>query len=237
MTAKRHYSWIGAAVGAALSITALPSCNSSDRANERQVGAAENEVYEVVVGDMVGDMVTSASRPSKLVFHDTLLTGLAPGADMKSCEESARKKLRLEKTTPPYNSLADRLYRFVNRSHDDDDSLRADTIRDFLTKLCTAGRLSLTLHTDLPKTFLAPGSAPIVFIAKDGPVPFELLFPGASEVISLSHVGFDSTLHEAIVLTSFVREGFWGSGHRYVLRKIRTHWEVVNKLLVWELVS
>lgn len=63
---------------------------------------------------------------------------------------------------------------------------------------------------------------------------FEQLFPGASGIISFSHVGFDSTLHEAIVADSFVCGMLCGSGDRYVLRKIKGQWEVVNKWMVWE---
>ena len=191
-------------------MTAFPSCNSSHRPDEEQVAVAENEVYEVVVRDMVHGM--AADRPSKLVFYDTLLAGSVPGADMRSCEQSedsTRKVL------------------------DDDGSLRADTIQDFLTNFCMPGPLSQTFQTDLPKTFVAVGSAPIGLFAKDGSDLFQLRFPGAWGVISLSRVGFDSTLHEAIVSTAFECGTLCGSGHRYVLRKTGTHWEVVNKSLVW----
>ena len=225
MTTNRLCLWVVAAAAAALSITAA-SCNSSDRSNKKLLAAAENEVYET----LVHDMVTSSERPSQLVFDDTVLTELAPEGDMKSCEESARKKLRLENNTPPYNSLADKLYRFVNRSHDP-YSLKADTIQDFLTKSCTAGRLSQTFHSDLPKTFIAAGTNEL--FGNDGSKSFERRFRGGTGVISLSRVGFDMTLHEAIVSTSFDCGMLCGSGHLYVLRKIRGHWEVVSKRLVW----
>ena len=162
-----------------------------------------------------------------------LLTELAHGADAESCEESARKNLRLENNTPPYNSFADKLYRFVNRGYD--YSLRADTIQDFLTKSCTtAGRLSQTFSTDLPKTFVAVRNVHFNdLIVNDGSKSFEQLFPGAVGIISFSRVGFDSTLHEAIVSTSFVCGMLCGSGHRYVLRNVRGHWQVVSRLMVW----
>lgn len=226
MRARRHSSL--AAASAAIAIIALSSCNSLDRSNEKQVAAAENEVYEAVVHDMT----SSAKGPSELVFDDALLTELAPGADMKSCQESARENLRLENNTPPYNSLADKLYRLVNGRYD--YSIRADTIRDFLQKYCTPGRLSQSFHTDLPKTFITARSVHFNdVIVNDESKSFEQLFPGASGIISFSHVGFDSTLHEAIVATSFVCGMLCGSGHRYVLRKITGHWEVVNKWMVW----
>jgi hypothetical protein len=225
--AKRHYLR-AAATAAALSIAGFSSCNSSDRSNERQVAAAENEVYEVVVHEMV----KSVKGPSRLVFDDTLLTELAPGADTKACEESARKTLRLENNTPPYNSFADKLYRSVNRDYD--YSLRADAIQDFLTKSCTAGRLSQTFHTDLPKTFIAVRGVHFNYlIANDGSQSFEQLYPGAAGIISLSRVGFDSSLREAVVSTSFVCGMLCGSGQRYVLRKVRGRWQVVNGWTVW----
>lgn len=193
------------------------------------MSAAENEVYEA----LVHDMMSSAKGPSQLVFDETLLSELAPGADMKSCQVSARENLGLENNTPLYNSLADKLYRFVYGSYD--YSLRADTIQDFLKKSCTTGRLPQSFHTDLPKTFIAAGSVHFSgLIVNDSSKSFEQLFPGASGIISFSHVGFDSTLHEAIVATSFVCGMLCGGGDRYVLRKTKGHWEVANKWMVWE---
>ena len=225
---KRHHFRLAAAA-AALSIAGFSSCNSSDRLNEKQVTAAENEVY----GAVVREMVNSPKGPSQLVFNETQLTELAQWADTKSCEESARKNLQLENNTPPYNSFADKLYRFVNHGYD--YSLRADTIQDFLTKSCTtAGRLSQTFSTDLPKAFIPVRNVRFNdLIVNDGSKSFEQLFPGAAGIISFSRVGFDSTLHEAIVSTSFVCGMLCGSGQRYVLRKVRGHWQVVNGWTVW----
>jgi hypothetical protein len=218
-----------AAAAAILSVAGFCSCNSSDRSDEKQVTAAENEVYEAVVRDVV----QSAKGQSRLVFDDTLLTELAPGADTKSCEEGARKNLRLENNIPAYNSFADKLYRSVNRGYN--YSLRADTVQDFLAKSCTTARpLSQTFQTDLPKTFIAVGNVHFNdLIVNDGSKSFGELFTGAAGIISFSRVGFDSTLHEAIVSTSFVCGMLCGSGERYVLRKVRGHWQVVNEWTVW----
>ena len=229
MRAERHYLRI-AATAAALSVAGFSSCNSSDRSNERQVAAAENEVYEVVVQEMV----KSEKGASRLVFNDTLLTELAPGADATACEERARKDLRLEKNdTPPYNTFADKLYRSVNRSYD--YSLRADTIQDFIAKSCTtAGPLSQTFHTDLPKTFIKVRGVHFSdLIANDGSQSFEQLYPGAVGITSLSRVGFDSSLHEAVVSTSFVCGMLCGAGQRYVLRKVHGRWQIMTGWTVW----
>jgi hypothetical protein len=78
VTARRHDLGLAAAA-AILSVAGFCSCNFSDRSDEKQVTAAENEVYEAVVRDVV----QSAKGPSRLVFDDTLLTELAPGADTK----------------------------------------------------------------------------------------------------------------------------------------------------------
>lgn len=228
MKAKRHYLWVAAAA-AALSVAGFCSCNSLPRSNEKRVADAENAVYETVVHDMM----KSATGPSQLVFDDTLLTDLAPGVDAESCEGAARKNLWLENSPPQYNSFADKLYRFVNRSRD--YSLRADTIQDFLQKSCTtAGHLSQAFNTDLPKTFVAVRNVHFDdLIVKDGSKSFEQLFPGAVGIISFSRVGFDSTLHEAIVSTSFVCGMLCGSGHRYLLRNVGGHWQVINRLMLW----
>jgi len=219
-----------------LVVTAVVYCTihlrSRTPANPQAIASAEDEVYEAVVRDMVRPTDGQASI-SQLVFNDTVLTDLTTGADTKSCQDSVRKRLRLEgNNTPPFNSLADKVYRILHGG--DDGSLRADTIQGFLEKSCTVGRLSQSFHTDLPKTFTAVGSVHFSdLIVNDGSKSFEQLFPGASGIISFSHVGFDSTLREAIVSVSFVCGGLCGSGHRYVLKKKRGRWEVVSNLMIW----
>ena len=218
-----HYRrWIATVAGVGIAITLLlwfyPSKPQPDK---RALSIAEDEVYEAVVSDRV---TPAHGQPgiSQLVFDNMVLTYLRSGASIKSCEGIARKNLALENATLPYNSLADKLYRIFARSAYD-ESLRADTIRDFLEKACTIGPLSQTFHTDLPRTFIAAESLHFsdLKIEKDASPSFEQLFPGASGVISLSHVGFDPSLDEAIVATAFVCGGLCGIGSRYVLRTKR----------------
>jgi hypothetical protein len=169
-----------------------------------------------------------------LVFDETVLTDLTTGADTKACKESVRKQARLLDNTPPYNSLADKIYRNLTRGWDD-GSLRADTIQDFIQKSCTEGPLSRTFHTDLPRVFVNPNSISfdIAPIDRNGRKDFQQTFPGASGIISLSHVGFDPTLREAIVSTSFICGDLCGTGRRYILRKKRDRWVVIGKPIVW----
>ena len=201
-------------------------------ASPQAVASAEDEVYGALVRDMVRP-ADGQSSMGQLVFDDAVLTYLWTGADTKSCRDSVRKRLLLEvNNTPPFNSLPDKVYRIVHGG--DDGSLRADAIQDFLQKSCTVGRLSQSFHTDLPKTFIAAGSVHFSdLIENDGSKSFEQLFPRAGGIISFSHVGFDSRLHEAIVSVSYVCGGLCGSGHRYVLKKMRGQWEVVSRLELW----
>jgi hypothetical protein len=217
---------------------ALPSgCNSwKSHASEKEVAAAEDAVYEAVVRDMVTP-VDGPPRISQLVFDVTLRTELKPGGDLESCKESTRKNLSLAIAPPLYDSLVDKAYRFFTRS-DPQVALHADTIRNFLERSCTAGPLSQTFHTDLPRSFISAEHLhfrgwPAYPIPKNDPKSFERLYPGASGIISFSHAGFDSTLDEAIVSTGFVCGGLCGTGHRYILRKKSGRWEVVNGLMVW----
>ncbi len=207
---------------------------SKPHLDEKRVSSVADQVYEVVVRDMLAPMHDGEDRFSQLVFDDTVLTYLTNRADTQSCEERARRELWLVNSKLPYNSLADKIYRLFSRTGYD-DSLRADTIQDFLEKSCTAGRLSQTFHTDLPRTFVAAGSLHFKDwpIEKQGPPPFEQQFPGARGIVSFSNVGFDSKLNEAIVSVSFLCGGLCGSGHRYVLRKKSGRWGVVSKWMVW----
>ena len=200
-------------------------------ADPNKLLAAEDEVYEVVVRDLITP-TDGQVRIKQLVFNENVLTELSPEADMKACKESARKNLRLAESVPQYNSLADKIYRIFHGG--DYRPIQADTIQDFLKQSCTPGRLSQTFHTDLSRVFIGES---IQFedwpVDKNGSKSFEQLLPEASGIIALSHVGFDPGLAEAIVVVSYVCGDLCGSGHRYILKKKKGHWEIANKLMLW----
>ena len=162
-------------------------------------------------------------------------TELEPGGDVESCKKRASKHFSLEISIgpPPYNSVADRAYRFFSRG-DYDLALRTETIRSFLERSCTSVHLSQTFHTDLPRSFIDPEK--VYFndsvVGKNEQKSFEQLFPGAGGIISFSHVGFNSRMDEAIVATGFVCGDLCGAGYRYILRKKSGRWEIVNGLMV-----
>jgi len=232
---SRRHSWIAPVACAAIAITLLFWFYLSRyRADQRAVTSAQDEVYEAVVRDMVSP-TNGQAEMHQLVFDDTVQTGLMSGADAKTCEERVRKQLRLlENSTPPFNSLADKIYRVLTRGGDD-GGLRADTVQDFLTKFCTEGPLSRTFHTDFPRVFIDSGSVffDIVPTNSSGVKDFRQTFSESSGVISLSHVGFSSTLHEALVSSSFVCGGLCGTGRLYILKKKWGRWEVTGISIVW----
>jgi hypothetical protein len=230
----RRHPWIAPVACAAIAIT-LPcwSYVSKSRPDERAVTAAEDEVYEAVVRDMVA-ATRGQGNINQLVFDGNVLTGLATRAEMKACQERVREPLRLEDHTPPVDPIADTICRILTRGRHD-GWLRADTIQDFLNKSCTEGPLSRTFHTDLPRVFIKSGS---VFFDlapnhRNGLKDFGQTFPGASGIIYLSHIGFDSALGEAIIYTSFSCGALCGSGQLYILRKKQGRWEVTGNSIVW----
>lgn len=201
-------------------------------ASPQAVASAEDEVHEAVVRDMVTP-IHGRAHVSQLVFGNTVLTPI--GEDNKSCHDSVRKRRLLEDSTPPYNSLLDKIYRALTGGQWDPGSLRADTIQDFVEKSCTVGRLSTTFHTDFPRAFVDRDSFGIDMVPnqKNAPKDFIQTFPGASGIISLSRVGFDSTLHEAVVSSAFVCGMLCGEGRRHMLRKTRGKWVVVQSSILW----
>ena len=236
MRTLRMRGWL--LIAGCVALTAVVYCTIHLRprasVSPQAVTFAEDEVYEVVVRDMVTP-VHGASHISQLVFDDTVLTDLTTGEDKKSCEESVRKRRFLDGTTPRYNSLLDKGYRVLTGGWWDSGTLRADTFQDFVEKSCTAGRLSTTFHTDLPRTFIDRDSFgfEIVPNQKNTRRDFRQTFPGANGIISLSRVGFDSTLREAIVSSAFVCGMLCGEGRRHTLRKTRGKWVVVQSWVVW----
>ena len=226
-----HRRWYTALAISALCVALAYRLHSPHRPpDEKAASAAEDEVYEAVVRDML----QGSEHTSQLVFEDSVLTYRTGQPDMESCKESARKTLQLENGKLPYDSFADKVYRLLN-GEAYDDAVRPEAIQDFLERSCADGPLSRTFHTDLPRTFVASGSLhfkdfwPIGAKEKS----FEQRFPGASGIISFSHVGFDSRFDAAIVSTSCVCGGFCGGSEAYALRKLRGRWVVVNKWILW----
>jgi hypothetical protein len=228
----RHRPWLVPVVGAAIAIAVLWFYLSKSHPDERAIAAAEDEVYEAVVRDMVTPTHGEATT-NQLVFEDNVQVGLMTGEGEGGCKESVRQRLRLD-DAPPFNTFADKVYRLVTRGWYD-DSPRPDTIQDFVEKSCAKGPLSRTFHTDLPRVFIEPNSVLFDIVAADrnGLKDFRQTFPKAAGIISLSHVGFDSGLHGAMVSSSFVCGGLCGEGKLYVLRKTSGKWEVVSSSIIW----
>ena len=136
----RCHRYVGAVAFAVSATMLLSSCSSRKSApSDKDIAEAQDEIYEVVVRYTVTP-VHGEPQISQLVFDDVLRPEVEPGGDIESCKESARKKLSFEIAPPVYNSLADKAYRFFTRS-ELDVALRADTIRNFLERLCTPGSL------------------------------------------------------------------------------------------------
>jgi len=209
-----HRRWFAAIASSIIAIAAL--CwvyfKLQTHTDQKAVGAAEDEVYEAVVRDMV---MPKNGQPqiSQLVFSDTVDIYLCPGVDRASCEEGFRKRLLTAAGGP----------------------LRLETIQDFLQKSRTKGPLSTTFHTDLPRAFIDPNTVyfDLVPIENNRQKDFGRVFPGANGIISLSHIGFDHTLHEAIVSSSFTCGSLCGTGRRHILRKKWGKWVVVESWIVW----
>ncbi len=207
---------------------------SESRPDESRVSAAQDGVYEAVVRDMTTP-THEPPRVRQLVFGDMALSDLAPGANIQSCEEGVRKGYRLQgNEPPPFNSFTDKVYRAVTRRRID-GTLPEDTIQDFLEKSCSIARLSHAFHTDVPRTFVQPASVRFAdwVDEKDSSPSLKQQFPGAPGIISFSRVGFDPTLHEAIVSTAFVCGMLCGTGQRYILRRTFGAWEIVDKCIIW----
>jgi hypothetical protein len=208
---------------------------SRPRRDAKAVAAAEDNVYEAVVRDIFRT-AHGQSQVKQFVFDEAVVAGLdvVSAPVPASCKQKVLSSLRLHRDNPPFNSLADKIYRLITRGGDD-YSLRADTIQDFAERACTSGRVSQAFHTDLPRTFIADDS--VYFdgwtTRNKNAKSFERLFPGASGIISFSYVGFDAGLDQAIVSTSFVCGGLCGTGKVYVLKKRWGRWRVVNQWIVW----
>jgi hypothetical protein len=229
---------IRSAIGVSVAVVLVLLCwfyLSKPPRDAKAVTAAEDKVYEAVVRDMLRT-AHGQSQVKQLVFDEALVAGLdvVSGPVPASCKQNVLSSLRLHRDNPPFNSLADRIYRLLTRGGDD-YSLRADAIQDFAERACSGGRVSQAFDTDLPRTFIADDS--VYFegwpTRNKNAKSLERLFPGASGIISFSHVGFDASLDEAIVSTSFVCGGLCGTGKVDVLKKRWGRWRVVNQWIVW----
>jgi hypothetical protein len=230
---KIEYSWIGiictAFAACLLSCSRLPWF----KPDEKAVAAAQDEVYEAVVHEMITP-AQGRTRFKQLVFSHALLSDRSPGTDLEACKQAVGNRERWYSDPPHYDSLADKIYRLVTHGWMS-ATVQTATADDFLEKKCSPGHLSRMFRTDLPKSFVA--SENVYFegwpIRKKGPPSFERLFPGARGIIWFSRVGFNRTLDEALVYVSFVCGGLCGEGWDYVLKKRRGTWQVVGVRVIW----
>ncbi len=230
----RHHLWIVAVTCAAAAIGfGVWIYAPRQDLNEKKELAVQDEVYAAVVREMITP-ADGRVRITQLVFSGALLSNRKAGTDMEACKEDVRKRERWVVDPPPYDTLLDKIYRFLTRGWAS-SAVQTETVEDFLLKSCITGSLSRTFHTDLPRGFVE--SENVLFegwpIQKNGSPTFEKLFPGANGVISFSRVGFDSSLDEAMVSVSFYCGGLCGEGWHYTLKKRRGKWEVASKQMVW----
>jgi hypothetical protein len=121
------------------------------RPSEKDVSAAQDEIYEAVIHDIITPS-DGRVRVTQLVFGEAVLTPFWEDGDASQCEARARKQMWLENAKLPYDTLLDKAYRFF--THDsNDDTLRPDTIQDFLKKFRTPGQLSRTFHYGFAANF------------------------------------------------------------------------------------
>jgi len=171
------------------------------------VSHSSSKDAELEVYETVVRYKVATEGPIYFMFGDTMFSKPAPPSNTKWCQESTR--MSLEENVLPHISL------------------RPDTIQDFITKSCVTHTLSEPFRADLRKTFAETGRKHGAASNEPGTAP-----PSAG-FLSFSRVGFDSTLDEAVVETSFVCGGLCGHGDRYVLRKRQGYWEVVIAEMTW----
>lgn len=199
----------------------------------QQVTKATDEVYEAVIRDMLPKQ-SEQYRGLQLVFDDRLIVGEFPGGDIESCQAESTKWVQVADGPPPFDTTSDRIYRLLTSG-----VYRAtpgpEVVENYLRARCRGGHLSRTFHTDVPKHFVGNSDFrlrdPLGSISDDS--EFAHRFPGASGIIGLSHVGFDSQISDAIVSTSYACGGLCGGGSRYFLKKIGGAWRVVSKRETW----
>jgi len=150
---------------------------------------------------------------SSLVFNLSVETTLCPGAESTLCDDGLRTNL----TTDLAGQLA------------------PDAVEDFISKSRNESSLSTKFYTDLPGVFIDKAT---LFRNRDCVESSELRdlekdLRAAGGVISLSHVGFDRTLRQAIVASSFYCGLLCGSGKRHVLKKRWGKWVIVKSWTAW----
>jgi len=233
-----HRSWVRILLTTSIAVLLILLCwfyFPTPGGNSQVRAKSQDAVYEALARDI---FASGQPKPTELVFDENLNAGVDPASGSRpkaACMESVRQSIVGHRYTPTFNTVADKLYRLFHRGAD--DSIRPDTIQDFVKKSCIGGRLSETFHTDLPRAFISPASIAFDFIqsprGSKSPEVFRQAYPGADGIISFSRVGFDSRLDEAMVSTSFVCGGLCGDGHVYVLRKQSGRWSIVTAWLEW----
>jgi hypothetical protein len=73
----------------------------------------------------------------------------------------------------------------------------------------------------------------IFAVNQDGWQVFYARFPEAPGIISLSRVGFNDRLDQALVYLGNQSHWLAGAGHFYLLKKVNGAWTVDQKVMTW----
>jgi hypothetical protein len=168
----------------------------------------------VVVRDIVNaQRAQSQTEITQLVFDKLVETDLCPGVDRILCEAALRARLRSVVT----------------------GTEGREAMEDFILRARQPGPLVTSFCTKLPHAFVEHS---ILYQKKESikiaeQQKLEEMLRAAGGVISLSHIGFDHSLHFAFVSSSFHCGSLCGSGSRYILQKKWGQWRVVKSWVVW----
>lgn len=108
-----------------------------------------------------------------------------------------------------------------------------ETLRDYRVQNASREPLSRRLALDVEVAFLSDTEFEAIFAAPDGWEQFYALYPHSQGIMTLSRVGFDRGMEQALVYVGNQVHYLAGQGYYLFLSKEGGRWVIQETVLVW----
>lgn len=112
-------------------------------------------------------------------------------------------------------------------------SASKETLNSFVDRNKEHTQLSPDMQLDVEYVLLSADEQQSIFTQGDGWKTFYEKYPGSGGYTSLSRVGFNDTLDQALVYIGNMAGPLMGAGFYYLLEKKNGEWQILEQVMAW----
>lgn len=112
-------------------------------------------------------------------------------------------------------------------------SASKETLNSFVDRNKESTQLAPDMQLDMEYVLLSHDERQNIFTQADGWDTFYEKYPGSGGYTSLSRVGFNDTLDQAVVYAGNMAGPLMGAGFYYLLEKQGGEWRIIEQVMAW----